>query len=102
MGPPREHGGMKDGVVALKVANAASMGPPREHGGMFYFYGVEGAEDAASMGPPREHGGMPCNGLPHYFCPRWLQWGRRVNTAECGDCSQSYSLPSSRFNGAAA
>ena len=36
------------------------------------------------MGPPREHGGMQKpNGSAGKL--RHLQWGRRVNTAECRD-----------------
>ncbi len=34
------------------------------------------------MGPPREHGGMFLNGLV-WSRGSPLQWGRRVNTAEC-------------------
>ncbi len=34
------------------------------------------------MGPPREHGGMQAQ-LIDAAIPELLQWGRRVNTAEC-------------------
>src|SRR3954468_15840117 len=66
------------------LVSVASMGPPREHGGMVSERGsCFAAVDGASMGPPREHGGM----LREQGLVRWrhvkLQWGRRVNTAEC-------------------
>ena len=35
------------------------------------------------MGPPREHGGMGASGTTSDFYSNLLQWGRRVNTAEC-------------------
>ena len=53
------------------------------------------------MGPPREHGGMPQPRLRTVMA--WsLQWGRRVNTAECALVGVSVVLNSDGFNGAAA
>ena len=68
------------------------MGPPREHGGMRELRIGHGDGGIASMGPPREHGGM----VSHFG--RWrvvvgLQWGRRVNTAECGIGDTEISAP---------
>ncbi len=34
MGPPREHGGMRETRTVHAGIGLASMGPPREHGGM--------------------------------------------------------------------
>ncbi len=85
MGPPREHGGMKGSRVFVNPPGGASMGPPREHGGMFKDiprYYRERLAIGASMGPPREHGGMG-NARVVACRLRLLQWGRRVNTAEC-------------------
>ncbi len=38
------------------------------------------------MGPPREHGGMVVQRLDAVVLNDMLQWGRRVNTAECNMC----------------
>ena len=76
------------------------MGPPREHGGMTLDVELYLFRIVASMGPPREHGGMSLvHSAPMRVLP--LQWGRRVNTAEC----RMRQLPQRRcrrFNGAAA
>ena len=78
MGPPREHGGMPALRVAMELRTIASMGPPREHGGMLEWF------------------------LERYPV-EMLQWGRRVNTAECAKSSTAYGPhTASRFNGAAA
>ena len=59
------------------------MGPPREHGGMASEASERRSGPSASMGPPREHGGMHRAPGPVPNRNRQLQWGRRVNTAEC-------------------
>ena len=58
------------------------MGPPREHGGMWPEAIASLRSVVASMGPPREHGGMVHEHEPLAYLAK-LQWGRRVNTAEC-------------------
>ena len=54
------------------------------------------------MGPPREHGGMWSLACTHYDAKRALQWGRRVNTAECFWEAFDRELIEIGFNGAAA
>src|SRR3954469_9333939 len=61
----------------------ASMGPPREHGGMSACSAELHGRGEASMGPPREHGGMLAQKRRSTTAMGGLQWGRRVNTAEC-------------------
>src|SRR4051812_36206857 len=39
------------------------------------------------MGPPREHGGKLVSSSPSNTA-HWLQWGRRVNTAESPELAQ--------------
>ena len=101
MGPPREHGGMAERPRLLQRVAGASMGPPREHGGMLNTASLGYLLWVASMGPPREHGGMH---IARPIMPTRklsLQWGRRVNTAECHRWWEP--RPSSAgFNGAAA
>src|SRR5882724_1973682 len=48
------------------------------------------------MGPPREHGGMNSAGVGAH-AEGSLQWGRRVNTAECQTvrrCARRYASAS--------
>src|SRR6478752_6848313 len=83
MGPPREHGGMRRDSFQRRSALDASMGPPREHGGMLPADRWDQCGAYASMGPPREHGGMSLVARRLRHDELSLQWGRRVNTAEC-------------------
>ncbi len=59
------------------------MGPPIEHGGMEALEPVEIPLFVASMGPPIEHGGMLGLTIQDTRDDFMLQWGRRLNTAEC-------------------
>ncbi len=68
---------------AQRFDAGASMGPPREHGGMLLSDARVDPIGYASMGPPREHGGMITPGTIAAPKRAPLQWGRRVNTAEC-------------------
>ncbi len=54
------------------------------------------------MGPPREHGGMPSLEATGMSIWTSLQWGRRVNTAECLLGARVIVDQPARFNGAAA
>ena len=78
------------------------MGPPREHGGMV------SARPGTSAKPSSLQWGRRVNtaecyaigsGDDVYWDP--LQWGRRVNTAECA-CDGASLVIGNRFNGAAA
>ena len=102
MGPPREHGGMQQVILVLAGGLVASMGPPREHGGMRWRARGARAAGHASMGPPREHGGMGASITGPRIVGLELQWGRRVNTAECAVLRKPPSPLGARFNGAAA
>ena len=71
-----------DSNVNRRGVAHASMGPPREHGGMGAPSDRHAHVETASMGPPREHGGMAVELRWNYVNTK-LQWGSRVNTAEC-------------------
>src|SRR6478752_2083308 len=103
MGPPREHGGMLRAPAASPDRRAASMGPPGEHGGMRNVHANQpDVRQKASMGPPREHGGMFVAQERGPTSSAWLQWGRRVNTAEWRPRARCCGGRAPSFNGAAA
>ena len=83
MGPPREHGGMLNGVKLASSDALASMGPPREHGGMALLEEQVAQLKLLQWGRRVNTAEWVTPSSSAASATAWLQWGRRVNTAEC-------------------